>query len=590
MYTVYVNDTLLYNQYIDDPVCKVINPVLTRGDNTAGSFTCTIPPSNDCYDIIDGQNTHISIYKKGVPIWNGRVISKKQNFQKHKTIQCEGALAFFNDTTQPPVVYSNVTIQQYVSYIIGVHNEHVEEYKKFKMGIVTMQTPASISVSTNHDKTLKCINDMVTNYGGHFNIRVEDGGMYVDYLSDYIHTTEQSIIFGENLLDYSKNIDSSEYASVIIPLGAKTTEPDINGLDQYLTISSVNEGINYVKSDDAVSTRGWIEKVVKFDECTDPQLLLTLGELYLAASQFDKLVLEVSAFDKSMTNVNIDSIMYLSYIHVYSKPHGLDTYFPVATETITLDNPINSKYILGSNRSTSLTNSTNQINSTIADQLKALPSVNDVTEIARKKATELITKATNGFITVTNNDAGSEELLITNNKDYTKASRVWRWNINGLGYSDNGYNGTYRVAMTMDGEINADFITVGNLNANLLKAGRIQSNTGNSYWNLDTGEMYLETVEEIRTQLTYTVEIYSTNGSIFKNGEISTTLIARVHQGPNDVTEAIDANNFKWTRTSADPEGDIIWNTAHFGGTKQVIVTADDVVVRATFNCEIISI
>ena len=39
------------------------------------------------------------------------------------------------------------------------------------------------------------------------------------------------------------------------------------------------------------------------------------------------------------------------------------------------------------------------------------------------------------------------------------ASKVWQWNINGLGYSSNGVNGPYEIAMTKDGRIVADFIT-----------------------------------------------------------------------------------------------------------------------------------
>lgn len=87
----------------------------------------------------------------------------------------------------------------------------------------------------------------------------------------------------------------------------------------------------------------------------------------------------------------------------------------------------------------------------------------------------------------------------------------------------------------------------------------------------------------------YVVDIISTNGIIFKNGDISTTLIARVYKNNEDVTDTIDANRFRWTRVSNNAEEDDAWNTAHFGGTKQITVTSSDVKVRATFNCFIIN-
>lgn len=57
------------------------------------------------------------------------------------------------------------------------------------------------------------------------------------------------------------------------------------------------------------------------------------------------------------------------------------------------------------------------------------------------------------------------EILIMNTNDINTATKVWRWNSSGLGYSSNGYAGTYGLAMTIDGSIVADYITTGTLTA-----------------------------------------------------------------------------------------------------------------------------
>ena len=49
------------------------------------------------------------------------------------------------------------------------------------------------------------------------------------------------------------------------------------------------------------------------------------------------------------------------------------------------------------------------------------------------------------------------------------AKKVWRWNLNGLGYSKNGINGPYELAMTQDGRIVADFITTGQMDVARIK-------------------------------------------------------------------------------------------------------------------------
>ena len=96
-------------------------------------------------------------------------------------------------------------------------------------------------------------------------------------------------------------------------------------------------------------------------------------------------------------------------------------------------------------------------------------------------------------------------------------------------------------------------------------------------------------VEEISKKIPYRAEIISTQGNIFKNGVIQTTLFCKVYRGDEDITDQVDANRFKWTRISDDPEGDAAWNTSYAGGTKSITITSDDVFRRATFNCEILS-
>lgn len=67
------------------------------------------------------------------------------------------------------------------------------------------------------------------------------------------------------------------------------------------------------------------------------------------------------------------------------------------------------------------------------------------------------------------------------------ATKVWRWNLSGLGYSSSGYNGKYELAMTMDGRINANFITTGVLNASIVQTGALTSKDGSVNINLDNG-------------------------------------------------------------------------------------------------------
>lgn len=83
-------------------------------------------------------------------------------------------------------------------------------------------------------------------------------------------------------------------------------------------------------------------------------------------------------------------------------------------------------------------------------------------------ATAWITGNSGGHVVFRPEKAPSEILIMDTNKIAT-AKRVWRWNLNGLGYSNNGVNGPFGLAMTSKGEIVADFIKVGIIDVNVLQ-------------------------------------------------------------------------------------------------------------------------
>ena len=136
---------------------------------------------------------------------------------------------------------------------------------------------------------------------------------------------------------------------------------------------------------------------------------------------------------------------------------------------------------------------------TIAESQKELaktPSVSFMSQ-AITRATELITGNMGGYVILHDSDGNGQpdEILIMDTADIATATKVWRWNKNGLGYSSTGYAGTYGLAMTADGEIVADFIKTGTLSANLIKAGVIEDVAHNSTIDMSNGEATLKNLQ-----------------------------------------------------------------------------------------------
>jgi len=103
-------------------------------------------------------------------------------------------------------------------------------------------------------------------------------------------------------------------------------------------------------------------------------------------------------------------------------------------------------------------------------------------------ATELITGNLGGYVILhdSNGDGTPDEILIMDKPDISEATNVWRFNQNGLGHATS-YDGTYGLALTKDGQIVADRITSGTLNADIIKAGVISDAQGNSSIDMTNG-------------------------------------------------------------------------------------------------------
>lgn len=134
---------------------------------------------------------------------------------------------------------------------------------------------------------------------------------------------------------------------------------------------------------------------------------------------------------------------------------------------------------------------TTSIADTIAgntQEIKDKPSYSFLDQ-AVNNATNWITNGA-GYMVAVKDAAGNwKEICSLDTPDIETAINVWRWNNGGFGHSSKGYNGPYDTAITQDGQIVADFITAGEMNAGVIKAGLLKGHKGNAYFNLDTGEL-----------------------------------------------------------------------------------------------------
>lgn len=528
MYSIYADNKCIYNDVSPSQTDYVVNPTLVIEDNAAGSLEFTIPKSNTNYDYIKRITSNVVVKRDGIEIWAGRVLDEDTDFYNNRKLYCEGELAYFNDSNQPPAEYHDLTVRQFLETLVSIHNSQVDENHRFTVGAVTVEDPNdSVYHYTNYESTMVCLSDkLLGTLGGHLVIRKENGVRYLDYLKDYIRTSTQQIYFGKNLLDFAKNYSMADFVTAIIPLGESLntndysadntyevgeycnyngyiwrcittiTEPEewtpahwkkiqkyFEALRPYLTVEEVNNGNVIVAKKSLTDQYGVIIGVKTWDDVTDASILLSKAQEYLNTVNYDNLEIEVTAVDLRFMGVNYDAIALLDRVRVISRPHNLNQLFPVRKIELPLDQPQNTKFTLSSkehlNESISgattknLQDLQNDFYSISNEMSSTGKKISKALEAAKQNATVLINQATNGYVTLLHNENGTSELLITDEQDYTRAHKIWRWNINGLGYSNDGGQ-TYGLAMTMNGAIVADYVTAGTMLADRVKGGTFE--------------------------------------------------------------------------------------------------------------------
>lgn len=133
---------------------KLISPTLTREVGKAGSLEFTLPLGNVAHSALQKMRTTVSVEQDGVRIWEGRPMSHEQDFTLRQKVFCEGELAYLNDSSVAPYTAKDVTIKQFLSFLLENHTGMVDAYKAFTCGNVGFPS-TSVVVPELHNCVMK---------------------------------------------------------------------------------------------------------------------------------------------------------------------------------------------------------------------------------------------------------------------------------------------------------------------------------------------------------------------------------------------------------------------------------------------------
>lgn len=290
-----------------------------------------------------------------------------------------------------------------------------------------------------------------------------------------------SIRYGKNLTDIKQDQNCSNVATGVYPYWANTengelvelTEKIINapGTYNFVKIRTVDFTQNFEKKPTEEKLRKATENYIKNNNIGVPSVSMTVSFAQLEqAEEYKhlKLLERVSLFD----TVNVE----FPALRVSATAKAVKLVYDVLADRV-------KSVTLGSVRA--------NIADTIVQQQQEIAQLPNKSflELAVEALTKDILGATGGSVRFldTNEDGEPDTLYIADNPDPSQAVKVWRFNYEGWGASENGYNGPFRLGASLKTGIVADFITSGTLLGILVKAGAIQSLDGKINIDLNGG-------------------------------------------------------------------------------------------------------
>lgn len=246
----------------------------------------------------------------------------------------------------------------------------------------------------------------------------------------------ETIIYGKNMQGFEIFEDWSNVCTKILPVG-------YDGLllpEKYLE-SETQYDIPYTKIVD-------FQTDLETEEQTEANLLIELknnATKYLEENCIPKVSYTVNS------NVNND-------LEIGDKIKVLHPFINIFTEVLEYEYDLISEKI----KSLTFGNYTRDIKTkfnNIKNTIETIRQSISRQEVIIKEQTNLINSLNkNGYVYIDDN-----EILILDQLPKEKAKNVWRFGLGGIGFSSKGYEGPFEIAITMDGKINADFITTGTM-------------------------------------------------------------------------------------------------------------------------------
>lgn len=360
-----LNRTTTGRKTIHDPYSPrggtVIAGEVTQALNTIHEFTFAIPFTHPLYNKMVPFKSIVEVVNlyDGTIEFVGRVLTSTNEMTTDgfaQKVTCEDFLSYFHDSSQWFQKLPNRGAAWYLYEMIKVIDAQVENYKRIRIGKVTVQSKTDKPYRyIGYESTWDCIRErIINNIGGYLTIYERSTVLYVDWTKDIGKVKKSPIQIGKNIKSASRTLDFDGLATQIMPVGADVQKeqpdedqsPDVTR--EQITIWNVNNHSLFLEDKELIKEFGIIRKPVIWTEIDNPSVLLARGKQYLRNQKIALAKWTISAVERYLIDNRYDKFEIGNKHPIINAPlSGIET-LQILEKKIDILNPQSVDLTIGS--------------------------------------------------------------------------------------------------------------------------------------------------------------------------------------------------------------------------------------------------
>lgn len=357
MWKVYINGEIFSTS--DSSGLAIGSPTLNYELNKSASFEFEVPASHPKASTIVPRKSGVEVIRQAVwgnssdlpiTIFRGFVRRVTKTFYGSLRVMCSDRLAYLEDTLQRPARYQGAGSdwETMLDTIIAIHNSQVGSRKRFDNTRTYTSLLEEFDIKTNYDTTMNVLVNTVAKFGGQTWYDAENDTLVAGMRLSPTQPPSGlvSLSPGMNILDLTVDTEMIDLCTRVVPLGAKTGTQTVPGIDDRLTIASVNGGLDYLNSP-LTTDYGIITKTIVFDDETDASSLKTRGQNWLDSVQYENMTFQISAAQIIQDKYWPNSFTIGNYYEVNFPAHNINLRLLLSKKSEKLDDPTADKMTFG---------------------------------------------------------------------------------------------------------------------------------------------------------------------------------------------------------------------------------------------------